>query len=309
MSTVARNAVDSDEDESRAGLVNVGVGWHLSDMENDRAIIVDGVGAVELEGTLTHVHRVSREARAHHHNHRAVGSIVGGTRVGRSRKRDVEGVTTISQGLRDACGGWASLSRQVRGVEDLGFVGRGVDGGKIDINVGVGAGNQDRCVGEQERRGVVHAGNGGRVEALVGPPLTSRLAGIEDGGCEGGTGSEGHSERHIGVRLSQEGLSRVSGGTIIGTVYDEHCTIREGNELTHRTALKHGIVLDVSGSRSIGGLGGDAVATGRCWVVPCVDEGPRVVTPGLIWHVGTTAEENTWSPVVGGGEREHSGST
>ena len=54
-------------------------------MKNNGAVVLNSVGVVELEGTLTHVHGVSGETGTHDHDHGTVSGVVGGSRVRGSR--------------------------------------------------------------------------------------------------------------------------------------------------------------------------------------------------------------------------------
>ena len=99
--TFARDTVDGHEDERGSRLEDVCIGWHLRNMVDDRAVLVDGIGAVQLEGALTHVHGVGGPTWADDHDLSIVGGGVGGTRIGGGRNGDVEVTAAVGKAVRD----------------------------------------------------------------------------------------------------------------------------------------------------------------------------------------------------------------
>lgn len=68
VAAVAGNTVYGHVDERGSGLEDVGVGWHLANVVHNRTVVVDGVGVVQLESTLTHAHGVSGPTWADDHD-------------------------------------------------------------------------------------------------------------------------------------------------------------------------------------------------------------------------------------------------
>lgn len=97
----------------------------------------------------------------------------------------------------------------------------------------------------------------------------------------------------------------ISSRSVRTSVDDEHRAVRERDELAHSSSNGEIIVLDVDRVGAIGRFGRDGVAVVGSGVVESVDDGERIVTPLIVCHVGTAAEENGGSVVVGRGEREH----
>ena len=79
--TVTRNAVDGHVNERGSGLEDVGVGRHLGNMIHNRTVVVNSIGAVQLESALTHTHGMSGPTWANDHDLGIIGSGVGGTGI------------------------------------------------------------------------------------------------------------------------------------------------------------------------------------------------------------------------------------
>ena len=139
---IARYTVNGHEEERGSGLEDVCVGGHLRNMVDDRTILVDSIGVVQLEIALAHVHGVSGPTWTNYHDLRVLGRVVGGTGIRGSSDGDIEGFTAVSEGLRDTC-----RDRAVRGiiggVEVFNLVGGRVDGSEVDVYVGIRASDHD----------------------------------------------------------------------------------------------------------------------------------------------------------------------
>ena len=77
-------------------------------------------------------------------------------------------------------------------------------------------------------------------------------------------------KRHLGERRDVERLFGKPGGAVRGTVEDEHGPVRKSNELAHRAAHEHVVVLFVGRQRTVLRLGRETLAVGRCRVRPSV---------------------------------------
>jgi len=95
--TIAGNAVDSHPDEGGPGLEDVGIGGHLGYVEHDRTIVVDGIGVVQLQRALAHVHGMRGPTWADDSDLGIVGSGVGGTGIGRSGDGDIKVFAAVSE--------------------------------------------------------------------------------------------------------------------------------------------------------------------------------------------------------------------
>ena len=166
---VARYTIHSYEDERGPGLENVGVGGHLRNMERDRAVFVDGIGVVQLEGALAHVHSVSGPTWAHDHDLRIRGSGVRGTRIGRGRYGDIKVFTTVGEGAGDASRD-RTVCCIVGRIEIFNLVGSWEGRGKVDIDIGVGASDHDGTIRKKEGGGVVQPRNVRGRQTIRTPP-------------------------------------------------------------------------------------------------------------------------------------------
>jgi hypothetical protein len=72
--------------------------------------------------------------------------------------------------------------------------------------------------------------------------------------------------------------------------------------------LEHIIILLIRWCRAVGGFGGEALAVGRCRILPSINGRGGVIAPVLVWHVGAAAEEDGWIVVVSRCEGEHGNS-
>jgi len=152
---------------------------------------------------------------------------------------------------------------------------------------------------------MVQTGDARSRQAIRVPSRTLGGGGIVDAGATDGSGSERHTEGHLRVCGGCEGPLGVSCGTIETAVHNEESAIGKYDELTHGTGLEHVIILLPSGAGSVEGLGGDALAVLGSGNQPGIDEGPGVVTPIVLGHVATTAEEESRVVVVVWGQRKH----
>ena len=105
-------------------------------------------------------------------------------------------------------------------------------------------------------------------------------------------------KRHLGERRDVERLVGKPGGPVRGTIEDEHGPVRKNNELAHRAAHEHVVVLFVGRQRTVLRLGRETLAVGRCRVRPSVVI-RAVVSLG---HIRTATEEESGGIIVG---RDH----
>lgn len=66
--TVAKDAIDGHIDKCGTRSEDVGVGGYLANVVGDQTVVVDSVGAVQLESVLTHAHGVSGPTWAYDHD-------------------------------------------------------------------------------------------------------------------------------------------------------------------------------------------------------------------------------------------------
>ena len=140
---------------------------------------------------------------------------------------------------------------------------------------------------------------------MIAPPRTLRSVRVVDAGTTNGSGSQGHAVGHLGVRGGSESPLCVSSGTVEPTVDHEEGAIRKTDELAHGARLQHVVVLHPSGARSVLWLRGYALTIAGSGDQPSIDEGPGVVTPVILGHVATTAEDDSGGVVVLRSQREH----
>ena len=152
---------------------------------------------------------------------------------------------------------------------------------------------------------MVQAGDGRTRQAIRVPPGALRSGGIVDAGATNGSRSQGHTEGHLSVCGGCESPLGVSCGTIETTIHDEDGAVRKVDELTHGTGLEHVVILLPSRTGSVKWFGGDALAVLGSGNQPGIDEGPGIVTPVILGHVTTTAEEDGRVVLVFWGHWKH----
>lgn len=275
-------------------------------MQDIRPVVVDRVRIVELEVTLTHVHRVRRETAPREHDGRVGRSAIGRwARVRRRRDGQVKVGPTVTERLGYARHLRTDAGRKIGRVENFSGVGGRKRCVERDVDVGIRAGDQHGCIWEKDGGGVVQPGNTGRGETGGGPARALGCVGIVDGRRADGTRSEGLVKGHLIERKGVESLVSETGGAVGSTVDDEEGTVGKGDELAHGAPNGHVVVLLVDGGRAVLRLWSETLAVGRGGVGPGIVKGPGVVAVVIFGHVRTATKENGWGIIVGRGERKH----
>jgi len=157
---------------------------------------------------------------------------------------DGEGVAAVGQGVGEALGLGPAGGFEIGGVELLDAVLGAVsvlEGD--DVGVGVGSGDEDGAVAEEDGGRVVHAWDGGRRETVGAPALALGALGVIDDGCQGWRLCVGCSRRHPGCVAADA----VSGRAIAGAVDDENGEVREDEGAAHDAALGQGVEVGPDG--------------------------------------------------------------
>lgn len=302
---MAWHATDGDVEEGRArhkeAVHSLSVGQRV-DHVGDRGVIVNGVGVVEVDGALPHVHGVGGETGT---NDGKLG--VGCLGVGRvTHKGTVDGNVERTAAVQHRIGhalwvrAWrvpvrrVPLFNLVGGVESL----RRGAGGHVERNIlmRVGTCNHDGTIGEQNSARVVETSNGGRLEISTGETLTSGLGRVINDGNVSGIlrktfGVDGATVVLDGVPC----LVRIAGSSLLGAVEDDHGTVREVDELSHGTTFGKPPLLDVLSVSDLVALivlGVDGRAVIRSLETENVATGTTVVAPHLVAHDTTTAKQD-----------------
>jgi hypothetical protein len=265
-----RDAVDENVDDIRTSRGNGLVRRH-----GDGDALGGGTGleasGVEEGHTVAHVDRVGDETTVVERDLDLL-CVCGSSELDGEGRSDLEvlaGELDVGRTGRVAL----EVRRSVDLVAELGDVGVlcvGLEDGLLD---GVGAGNEQGTVEEEESNTVVETGNGGL-----------------------GAGGEALALGLVGV-VQEDLKSRVAGntetlGTLLSTVDPDDSTVGKKSTLNHTTAFGHRVHLP----RWVGIKRPDAAAGG-------------VTRSSNVLVRATTADDNVGVPVVLAGQRKHDGST
>ena len=264
------NTINDNVDDVRASRGNSLVRRHGDSQALGGSASLEA-SVVKEDHAVTHVDRVGNESTIVERDFDVLS-------VGRSVELDVELLLDLELLLGDLDGrGTGGVALEVRGSVDLvaelgdvGVLGVGLEDGLLN---GVGAGDQEGTVEEEEGDRVVETGDGGG--RASGEALALGLVGVVEKDLE---------SRVLG---NTETLS-----TLLSTVDPDDGTVGKESSLNHTAALGHGVHLPL-------------------WVgIERPDAAARWVSRGSDVLVrATTADDDVGVVVVGRREREHDGST